>query len=130
RDPKRVIRLGVDAIGPSQDVEVVDEGRAHIRCEGVEEARDRYPQHLGLGAVDLRIDLRRCSIEQREDLNETRRLIGGARDRPNGLLGGSRTARGAILYVHLEATASADAGQGGRWNHQYEGLAQRLHLGA
>ena len=46
------------------------------------------------------------------------------------LLERARAAAGAVLDVELEAAAGADAGHRGRRDHQHEGFAQRLHLGA
>ena len=130
RQPERIVGLRGHPIGPAQDVEVVDEGRAHIGRQRVEEARDRHAQHLGLGAVDVGVDLRRRGVEQREDLNEAGRLVGRTDDAADRLLERARAAAGAVLDIQLEAAAGADAGHRGRRNHQHEGFAQRLHLAA
>ena len=129
-EPERIVGLRGDPVGPAQDVEVVDEGRAHIGRQRVEEARDRHAQHLRLGAVDVGVDLRRRGVEQREDLDQAGRLVGGPDDAADRLLERPRAAAGAVLDIQLEAAAGADAGHGGRRNHQDEGLAQRLHLAA
>ena len=130
RQPERVVGLRGDPVGPAQDVEVVDEGRAHIGRQRVEEARDRHAQHLGLGAVDVGEDLRGRGVEQRKDLDEAGRPVGRADDAVDRLFERARAAAGAVLHVELEAAAGADARHRGRRDHQDEGLAQRLHLAA
>ena len=109
RQPIGVVGLGDDAESPPEDVELVDEGRAHIGRQGVEEARDRHAEHLGPGPVDIGIDLRRRRIEKREDLGQAGRPIGRPRDRGDGLFERVRAAIGAVLHIQLETAAGADA---------------------
>ena len=68
----RIVGLRRHLIGAAEDVEVVDVGRAHVDRQRVEHAADRHAEQLGLGAVDLGLDLRRVCVEQREGLGEAR----------------------------------------------------------
>ena len=123
-----IVGLRRHAIGAAEDVEVVDEGRAHVDRQRLEDARDRHAELLGLGAVDVGVDLRASRVEQREGLGEAGRLAGRAGERPCRALERRQAAAGAILHVALEAAAGADAGHRGRLEHEHEGLAQREHL--
>ena len=58
RQPERVVGLRRDAIGPPENIEVVDERRPHVDRQGIEYARDGHAELLGLGAIDVGIDLR------------------------------------------------------------------------
>ncbi len=128
REPERVVGLRRHPIGPPQDVEVVHEGRPHVGRQGVEEARDRDAQHLGLGAVDVGVDLRRRRIEKREDLDQAGCAVRRTRDRIGRLFEGARPATGTILDIHLETAAGSDARHRWRRDHQHESLAQSLRL--
>ena len=63
RQSEWVVGLRRDAIGAPENIEVVDERRSHVDRQRIEHARDRHAELLGLGAVDVGIDLRRARIE-------------------------------------------------------------------
>ena len=128
RQAERVVGLRRDAIGAPENIEVVDERRAHVDRERIEHARDGHAELLRLGAVDIGIDLRRARIEERERLREARRLHRRSGDRPRSPLERGQPAPGAILHVALDAAAGADARNGGRLDHEHEGFAQLPHL--
>jgi len=58
RHPKWVVGLCCYPIGAAEQIEVVDERRAHVGRQRIEEPRDRHAEHFRLGAVDISIDLR------------------------------------------------------------------------
>ena len=59
RQAVRIVGLRRHPVGAAEDVEVVDVGRAHVDRQRLEDAADRHAELLGLGAVDVGVDLRR-----------------------------------------------------------------------
>ena len=70
----RRIGLRGDAERAAEEVEVVDVRRAHVDLERVEDVGGFDAEHLGLGAIDVGVDLRRAGAEDGEDARESRRL--------------------------------------------------------
>ena len=131
RQPERIVGLRRDPVGPAQDVEVVDEGRAHVGRQRVEEARDRHAQHLGLGAVDVGVDLRRRGVEQREDLDEAGRLVGAGRAMPPTACSSARGPRPARSCTYsLKPPPVPMPGTEGGGITSTKASRKRLHLAA
>ena len=74
---ERRVGLRRHPVSPAEIVEVVDIGRAEIDLQGLEHPAGRDFEHLGAHPVDIGVDLGRARIEQREDADEARGLIGG-----------------------------------------------------
>ena len=100
RQPVRIVGLRHHLIGAAEQVEVVDVGRAHVDRQRVEHARDRHPQQLRLGAVDIGVDLRRMRVEEGEGLGEARGLRRRAGNDPGRAAPAraSRARRGPATY--------------------------------
>ena len=107
----RYVALGLrhHAVGAAEQIEVVDVGRAEIDLQRGEHVGDVDAEQLRLGAVDVEIKLRRRVLEQREDLDQARRLRRPPHHRIDRALQGRRAAPGAILDHHAEAAGIADA---------------------
>ncbi len=82
----RRVRLRDDAERASEQVEVVDVGRADIDLQRRKYVGDVDAEELRLGAVDVEIELRRRRLEQAEHLGQPRRLVRARRHRRRGFL--------------------------------------------
>ena len=116
------------AVGSPEDVEVVDERRAHVDGKCFEDAADRHAELLGFRTVDVGIHFGRAHIEERERLRDARLLAGRAGHGPCRSLKRRQSASGLVLDVTLQAAAGADAGNGGRFKDEYERVLQLAQL--
>ena len=118
---ERQVGLRGDVIGASEDIEVVDIGRAEIGLDRVGDVLDRHAELLRLDLIDVDEHLRRVRRERREHRGQSRRLARRG-DEFVGC-GGQQlgTAALPVLDAHGEAAAGADAGDRGRRDHDDEG---------
>ena len=119
------VGLHLNAECTSQQVEVVDVGRADIDLQRVEHIRQVNAEELRLVAVNIEIELRRLCLEQREHLHQTRRLRRAAHHRIDRALQRLRAAAVAVLDHHAKATGVADAVHRRRLHDDHEGFLQR-----
>ncbi len=113
-EPEGGIGLGRHAEGASEQIEVVDVGRAEVGLQRGEHVGDLDAEHLRLGAVDIQIELRRRCLEQRVDLVQAWRLRGPRHHGVDGFLQLLRAVSAAVLDHHAEAAGGPDAAHGGR----------------
>ena len=125
---ERRVGLRGDPEGAAEQVEVVDVGRADIDLERGEHVGHVDAEQLGLGAVDVEIELRRRRLEQREHLAQARLLVGAHHHRDRRGLQGLRPAAAAVLDHHAEAAGVADAGHRRRLHHEDQRLLDRGEL--
>ena len=107
-----ILRIGldVDLQAQAELVEAIDVGRADERRQRGEDVADRHVQALGLGTVDLDLDMRRTGAEAGEGIGD-RGLGAGLLDHlvGRGLQLAEIEAAVALLDLHLEAAGIADA---------------------
>jgi len=115
-----VAGLRGDAEGAPEQIKVVDIGRADKDLQRVEHVLDVDAEELRLGAVDIEIDLRGGSLEQREDVLDPWRLRGARHEVGGHGLQCRRAASGAILDDHAEAAGIADAAHRRRQHRDQE----------
>ena len=70
RAPRALLGLRGHMERPTEQVEVVDVGRAEINLQGLEDPLGRYSEHIGLRSIDIREDARCGSVVEGEDLCE------------------------------------------------------------
>jgi hypothetical protein len=117
-----LVGLGAHLVDAAEGIVVVDEGRAEIDLQGLEDIGDRHVEDLGLLPVDIEEDLRRAGGEGGE---HARQLLVLPR-RAHQLVGGGQhaadVAAGAVLDLQLEAAGIADAPHGRRRDGDDEGF--------
>ena len=117
-----------DAEGAAEQVEVVDVGRAEIDLQRGEHVGHVDAEQLRLGAVDVEIELRRRGLEQREHLQQARRLRRPPHHGEGRGLQRLRPAAAAVLDHHAEAAGVADAVHRRRLHHEDQRFLDRRQL--
>ncbi len=103
------VGLNVDLPGAIEIREVIDVERTQVDFHCREDVLQRYPDRLGLVAVDVGLDLRRVDSELREDVHQPRILGGDAHHHVGGIHKRRQTDVAAILELELETAEVADA---------------------
>ena len=110
-EPEPLVGLHADLVGPAEQVEVVDVGRAERRLQRAEDAVERHAQGLGLHAIDVGVDAaarRRgtCVLQRRQARSaRCRRAIISSATCWSSL----EPDAAAVLELHLEAARHAEA---------------------
>src|SRR5690606_14327073 len=110
---ERGIGLRGDAISAAEKIEIIDEGRAKIDLERLEDPRWRDAEDLRLVAVYLGTDAGGSGIEEGVDPGEPLLLVGLSNDGVGSLLQRAVTFAVLILHHHAETTSRADAANDG-----------------
>ena len=112
-DAERGVGLDVHLPGAAEAVEVVDVIAAQIHLQRVEDVGERHAHRLGLGAIDVHVELRRSGAEAVEQADEAGLLI---------------ALRGQVVGLGLQRVVVDVAD---RFDHQLEaaGIAQPCTAG-
>ena len=123
------VGLRVHAPGATEQVEVVDVGRAEIDLQRLEQVRQRHALRLRLDAIDLQVELRHVGLVAGERKAHARRSHHGALQRRDRFLESAEADARAILDEQRIAGAGAEA-ENRRWiDHEGEPFLDRGHLG-
>ena len=106
---ERRIRLRRDAIGASEEIEIIDIARSEIGAERLEHALDRHSEPFRTLSIDIGIKPGRLGVEGGEDSSQPRRPVRLGDHADRDLLERLVAGAGAILDQHLVSTACTDA---------------------
>ena len=123
-------RVGLcrDLEAAAEKVEIVDEGRAKIDFERLEDVFHRHTELLCANPVDVEVQLRRTRLEQGENPRQPGCLVGGGHHVNGGRGERIEAAPVSVLQHHAKAAGITNSAHRRRVDYQYRGLIDGRHF--
>ena len=125
-----IVRLGLhpDLVDAAELVEVVHVRRAEVRLQRREHVAERDVEQLDLFAIDVDEHLRHAGTERRVERGEARLAAGRFHDFGDDLEQRRPPQVAAVLHLHLEAAADAQAANRRRGEGKHDRLLDRAEF--